>query len=265
MGKIGEDLDIDFVISTGDNFYDDGLKSIDDVAFQESFTNIYTANSLQTPWYSVLGNHDYRGNVLAQLDPALQKIDSRWICLRSFILDAEVVDFFFVDTNPFEIDYWIESEHHYDWRDVAPRKNYIFNLLKDLDSALKESTANWKFVVGHHTMRSVSEHGDTEELLELLLPVLNENEVDLYINGHDHCLQHISSNDSPIQFITSGAGSKAWRDVFVPNSDKLRFFYDGQGFMSMQITETIVIFAFYDVHGNVLYKSYLNKQLRAFE
>lgn len=52
MGKIGEDLDIDFVISTGDNFYDDGLKSIDDVAFQESFTNIYTANSLQTPWYS---------------------------------------------------------------------------------------------------------------------------------------------------------------------------------------------------------------------
>lgn len=68
--------------------------------------------------------------MLAQLDPALQKIDSRWICLRSFILDAEVVDFFFVDTNPFEIDYWIESEHHYDWRDVAPRKNYIFNLLK---------------------------------------------------------------------------------------------------------------------------------------
>lgn len=24
---------------------------------------------------------------------------------------------------------------------------------------------------------------------------LQENEVDLYINGHDHCLQHISSND----------------------------------------------------------------------
>lgn len=70
---------------------------------------------------------------------------------------------------------------------------------------------------------------------------------------------------SPIQFITSGAGSKAWRDVFVPNSDELKFFYDGQGFMSMQITESRVIFAFYDIHGNVLYKSNLNKQLRAFE
>jgi hypothetical protein len=41
-----------------------------------------------------------------------------------------------------------------------------------MDVAMKRSTARWKIVVGHHTMRSVSEHGDTEELLELLLPVL---------------------------------------------------------------------------------------------
>lgn len=34
----------------------------------------------------VLGNHDYRGNVKAQLSPILRKIDSRWLCMRSFIL-----------------------------------------------------------------------------------------------------------------------------------------------------------------------------------
>lgn len=44
--------------------------------------------------------------------------------------------------------------------------------MQDLDVAMKKSTARWKIVVGHHTMRSVSEHGDTEELLKLLLPVL---------------------------------------------------------------------------------------------
>lgn len=38
--------------------------------------------------FSVLGNHDYRGNVLAQIDPALRKIDSRFICMRSFIVSA---------------------------------------------------------------------------------------------------------------------------------------------------------------------------------
>jgi hypothetical protein len=37
---------------------------------------------------AVLGNHDYRGDVAAQLSPILQKIDSRWLCQRSFILNA---------------------------------------------------------------------------------------------------------------------------------------------------------------------------------
>ena len=52
MGKIGEELDIDFVISTGDNFYEDGLQGVYDNQFQQSFTDIYTANSLQKQWYS---------------------------------------------------------------------------------------------------------------------------------------------------------------------------------------------------------------------
>lgn len=52
MGKIGEKLDIDFVVSTGDNFYDNGLSSEHDTAFEESFTDVYTANSLQKQWYS---------------------------------------------------------------------------------------------------------------------------------------------------------------------------------------------------------------------
>lgn len=52
MGRVGEKLDIDFVVSTGDNFYDNGLNGEHDPAFEESFTNIYTAKSLQKQWYS---------------------------------------------------------------------------------------------------------------------------------------------------------------------------------------------------------------------
>uniref|UniRef100_A0A804M264 Calcineurin-like phosphoesterase domain-containing protein n=1 Tax=Zea mays TaxID=4577 RepID=A0A804M264_MAIZE len=219
MGRVGEKLDIDFVISTGDNFYKNGLKGVRDQAFKELFMDIYIAQSLQKPWYS------------------------------------ELVDFFFVDTTPFQLEYWTHpGKHRYDWRGVAPRGKYIANLLKDMDVAMKRSTARWKIVVGHHTMRSVSEHGDTEELLELLLPVLKDNGVDFYINGHDHCLEHISSRDSPLQYFTSGGGSKAWRGVFHPNKDKLRFFYDGQGFMSLQLNQDQAHFIFYDVFGNILYR-----------
>lgn len=52
MGEIGAELDIDFVISTGDNFYENGLTGVDDTAFEESFTNIFTAKSLQKQWYA---------------------------------------------------------------------------------------------------------------------------------------------------------------------------------------------------------------------
>lgn len=52
MERVGEKLDIDFVLSTGDNFYDNGLTGVNDTNFVESFTNIYTAKSLQKQWYS---------------------------------------------------------------------------------------------------------------------------------------------------------------------------------------------------------------------
>ncbi|KAF3432057.1 hypothetical protein FNV43_RR26796 [Rhamnella rubrinervis] len=267
MGIIGEKLDIDFVISTGDNFYEDGLTGVDDSAFDDSFTKIYTAPSLQKQWYNVLGNHDYRGDVEAQLSSVLKKIDSRWLCLRSFILDTEIAEFFFVDTTPFVNSYFTDPEDHvYDWRGILPRKAYLSNLLKDVDSALKKSTAKWKFVVGHHTMKSAGHHGNTQEIVDQLLPILEANQVDLYINGHDHLLQQISSLDSPLQFLTSGGGSKAWRgDVSKWDPKEMKFFYDGQGFMSMQITPTRLDIAFYDVFGQIKLMNYTASWLLAIE
>ncbi|KAJ8646826.1 hypothetical protein MRB53_008574 [Persea americana] len=261
MGRVGETLDIDFVVSTGDNFYDDGLTGVDDKAFEDSFSNIYTANSLQKQWYTVLGNHDYRGDAVAQVSAALRKIDSRWLCLRSFVVNAEIAEFFFVDTTPFVEKYWTDpKDHTYDWREVAPRKNYMETVLKNLESELGGSSANWKIVVGHHTIKSAGHHGDTPELVHLMLPLLKAYNVDFYINGHDHCLEHISDSDSPLQFVTSGAGSKAWRGD-VKNHKDLKFFYDGQGFVSMQLTQTDAEIVFYDVFGQVLYKLNKSKQL----
>ena len=52
MGRIGATLDIDFVISAGDYLYENGLTSIDDPSFGESFSRIYVAKILHIPWYS---------------------------------------------------------------------------------------------------------------------------------------------------------------------------------------------------------------------
>ncbi|EXC02518.1 Purple acid phosphatase 17 [Morus notabilis] len=265
MGKVGEKLDIDFVVSTGDNFYDNGLTSEQDPTFEESFSKIYTANSLQKQWYSVLGNHDYRGDAEAQLSPFLRKVDSRWLCLRSFVVNAGLAEIFFVDTTPLVDMYFSDPEgHSYDWRGISPRKAYISSLLKDVELALSESSATWKIVVGHHAIRSVGHHGDTKELMEQLLPILKANNVDFYMNGHDHCLEHVSDTSSPIQFLTSGAGSKAWRgDIKGLNGHGVNFFYDGQGFMSVQLTPLEAEIAFYDVLGKVLHRWNKSKLLHS--
>ncbi|KAM3384151.1 hypothetical protein ACQJBY_008671 [Aegilops geniculata] len=252
MGVVAEKMDVDFIISTGDNFYSDDLTGVHDRAFEESFTGIYTGKSLQKPWYTVLGNHDYRADALAQTSPVLAKVDRRWICIKSFILNAEVADFFFVDTTPFVLKYWTNpKDSTYDWRGVVPRDTYIANLLKDVEASLGRSRAPWKIVVGHHPIRTAGKHGDTEELVQLLLPMLKAHGVDLYINGHDHCLEQISSSDSPLQYLTSGGGSKAWGGVYAPGADKVEFFHDGQGFMSLRLTATDARLAFYDVAGAV--------------
>lgn len=61
--------------------------------------------------------------------------------------------------------------------------------------------------------------------------------------------------------MTSGGGSKAWRgDVSWWNPQELKFYHDGQGFMSVEMTPTEVSIKFYDVFGNVLHNWGSSKQ-----
>ncbi|CAK9860738.1 unnamed protein product [Sphagnum jensenii] len=257
MGIVGTKLNIDFVISTGDNFYENGLTGPDDTQFTTSFSDVYTQESLQTPWYSVLGNHDYRGNVTAQVAKELTIRDSRWFCSATyqFVRERMDVEFFFVDTNPFVESYWMENNKDYIWQLAISREDYIAHELKNLTSALETSNAKWKIVVGHHTMRCVGKHGETQELFAQMLPILEANGVDIYINGHDHCLQNIKRFDSPLHFLTSGGGSEAWRG-HGNNENKdvgLQFYYDGQGFAAVSMAPSLFHVDFYDISGNILH------------
>lgn len=67
---------------------------------------------------------------------------------------------------------------------------------------------------------------------------------------------------SPIQFLTSGGGSKAWRGYYNwAKPEDMKFFYDGQGFMSVKVTRTEMRVVFYDVYGNILHKWGASKML----
>ncbi len=76
MNKIRVQQKIDFILTTGDNFYQTGVNDVNDPHFQESFEKIYSASN-KIPWYIALGNHDYMGNIQSLID--YSEKNSFWI------------------------------------------------------------------------------------------------------------------------------------------------------------------------------------------
>jgi tartrate-resistant acid phosphatase type 5 len=196
------------VISVGDNFYEDGVESVSDPQWRSSFEEIYSAGSLQVPWYVALGNHDYRGVPQAQIDYARTssrwRMPSRYYKVAGSDIGAPHVDLFVIDTSPL-VHQYRDKVHSAIAQNVASQD--VAAQLRWLDEQLGQSAAPWKLVIGHHTIYSGgSGHGDTPETTQLISPLLQKHHVQAYINGHDHDLQHLRRGG--VDYFCCGAGSE---------------------------------------------------------
>src|SRR5271163_3628741 len=55
MAKAAKEIDAKFVISVGDNFYENGVASVSDPHWRKSFEDVYHHEPLQVPWHCILG------------------------------------------------------------------------------------------------------------------------------------------------------------------------------------------------------------------
>lgn len=255
MGIWGESKKINFVISLGDNFYDHGVSSTEDPLWQTSFENIYVLPSLYVPWYAVLGNHDYLGNIQAQID--YSSTSTRWRMPAKYFSETFMIDsvtsalFVFMDTNPICADD-DESKNQYS-EDVSKTDNNI--QFRWLDSTLNSSNAKWKFVSGHHPVISGGYHGGLAVMTEKLFPILEKNNVDIYFCGHDHDMQHLVLGR--VNFLVSGAGSST-RDCEAIEQTKF-FATRTSGFLGVTLLKDSLKAEFIDKDGTPLYTTTIVK------
>lgn len=249
MAKAAKNLNAGFIISVGDNFYEDGVTSVDDPHWQKSFEEVYRDPALQVPWYCILGNHDYHSNCDAQL--AYSKIHPRWKMPARYYVESQsidaatTVDFFYIDTTPMIKSYYKNGKE-------TTRANVVTqDVPKQLDwlkTALAASQAQWKIVIGHHPIYSGGGHGDTEELIENILPLLQQYKVQAYFNGHDHDLQHLVAGD--VNLIDSGAGSQHTPTFYTKRS---KFAKSCSGFTTVSLQAHKMDLRMINNHGTQVY------------
>ncbi|EIE18858.1 Metallo-dependent phosphatase, partial [Coccomyxa subellipsoidea C-169] len=231
----------DFVVSVGDNFYPSGLSSPSDEAFSKSFSDAYSAKSLQVPWYTILGNHDY-GDKCYDEQPGCYPtgdLDWRWNCERTFQmhLAGGDVEFFFIDTSPF-----VQKYYYTPWANFTGEQSWQRQLAQ-LEVNLMTSRAKWKIVFGHHPPRSNGHHNNTVELIEHVEPLLQAAGVQAYFAGHDHNLEHIHMPRRTPHYIISGGGSKTERP-FEGREGSL-FQWPSSGFVSVKLFEEEIAVEFF--------------------
>ena len=240
-----------FVISTGDNFYPDGVISTTDPQWNKSFEDIYTDYSLNIPWFTAFGNHDYRGNIQAQLD--YSKVSRRWRTTERYYSfektipnSSEKALFVFIDSNPF--DETLSRKSH---SDLASQDKET--QLEWLEKTLATSTARWKIVIGHHPLYTTGVRRDKMlDVRKVFLPVFEKHKVNAYLAGHEHDLQH-QKPEGFTHYFVSGAGSEI-RPV-TQDEQQTKFAISDHGFMSMQLHKDQLNVQVINFEGKQLYQT----------
>lgn len=172
----------DFAITLGDNFYPAGMDSPADPRWDSWWSALY--DPLNVPFYVSMGNHDWNQPDSPAAEILFSERSPSWrLPAAYYTFEAGPVQFFALDTD-------LISEAQLRW------------LTQELD----RSRATWKVVYGHHPIYSAGQHGDNNQKIRQLLPVLRDR-ADVYIAGHDHDMQHLKP-EGRLHFFVAGSAGK---------------------------------------------------------
>jgi len=190
------------VFLLGDNFYNSGVTSTEDPQWQSKFEEMYNGPCLKkTKFYAILGNHDYKGNPQAQIDYTGMG-SGRWhMPGRHYSVHFESrVSVFATDTN---------------WPDRCGSARMC--QMDAIEASISKSPSKWKIVIGHHPMVSYGHYRKTKAPHRwFFAPLFCRENVNIYLSGHDHNWQILSTEVAgcPIHQVIAGiGGGDSYEDV----------------------------------------------------
>ena len=231
---------VDGVLLLGDNFYPNGVVSIDDPQWKSKFEEMYSGPCLlKTPFFVTLGNHDYQGSPYAVLQ--YSSVSDRWIAPGRFygVKFGELLEVINFDTTMAD---WCFSE-----------KDCSFSFL--LESLRKPKSANWRIVVGHHPLRSSSRKGftyDGKDPRAFFMRKAICGKADLGLFGHSHHLEMRRDEDCKTPFAILGAGGGEIASV-VPLGAPV-FLQETFGFGELTVSRNVLILDFFGGDGERLHR-----------
>lgn len=220
----------DFGVTTGDNFYSDGIESPRSSRWQPEYEQEYGVMGI--PIYATLGNHDFEDPESPAAQIAYTGFSKTWkLPATHYTFTAGPAQFFMLDT-----------------QSLTPWQ------LGWLDSALAASTARWKIVVGHYDLYSNRRDERSQGAVPLLVPILKRHRVPVYVNGHYHTLQHYQVDGT--DYITTGAGggSRLYGVDTTKVEPARKFAAASYGFAEIDVTPTTFVLRFRDASGKEIYR-----------
>lgn len=213
MGEWCAEYDCDFIVTTGDNFYPDGVTGVDDPRWYTNWYDVYDQHeSLQNlDWYVSVGNHDHYlienpNRVWYQVE--FSDLEPRWILKELYydtVIEKDDIRLFMnvIDSEALIFRFY-NYTMQYEFFNASLERSHEMDPLPD-----------WRFVVAHHPIRSCGRYAPgSPRLRQETEPTMDYYDVDVYLTGHDHNLQHITRQDgSGMDYVISGGGGRGRYDL----------------------------------------------------
>lgn len=248
-------LRVENLLMLGDNWYGPLPGGVDSPRWQTQFEQMYPPAAFPGKAYAVLGNHDYEEKPASKVDAQLgyaARGRSRWTMPNhwySFRLPETepLVKVVALDTN-----YPVHGEGLF--RTPTLNAEQVAQQNDWLRAQLAEAPGEpFTFVIGHHPIFSNGDHGDTPALIRDWDPLFRERRVHMYLNGHDHDLQHLEVGGSPVSYVVSGGGGATLHKMKVDMKERGPYGVKVAGFTHLELTRDRVVVRHISDGGELLH------------